>query len=525
MIGTSPLEYAWVVTWVVILHSIGPLCVGYSILSRLLPDRLRLWRYLEYWAYVETAFYLITYAYRNHHLQHPAAHPPPLGKEERSQLFRRCFESYQDLTTSFSRWFLDAPIAALKRENIKEWLRWAFLNTGLVDPTYEDELDTYVTEIERKLGLNFEPGRADIKSIRLTLDKVDALHRSLTWYLCIFVVDVVTHGYMYLYGFEFYRASIADSVGIIPPRPQALITRHRSPSPHLSYWYRRHTSKKDLPVVFIHGIGIGLYPYMQLFSEVNMGRREEEGQIGILAIEILPISSRITTPVPQKEEMCRRIACILRYHGFDHFVLLTHSYGSVVATHMIKTPELADRISSVILVDPVSILLHQPDVAYNFTVRAPKHANEWLVWYFGSKDMGVAHTLSRTFFWSQNILWKDDLFAHRATVFLSAKDSIINAPQVRRYLQAMEEEEEEEEKQEKGGVQEKGHASVPVPDNVTTQIEKSKTDQPTTTDLCNHGSLDVVWCPDLDHGQIFDLAHWRGRLKEEILKKARYSTV
>lgn len=33
---------------------------------------------------------------------------------------------------------------------------------------------------------------------------------------------------------------------------------------------------------------------------------------------------------------------------------------------MLKNPELSSRISSVVLVDPISILLNQPDVAYNF---------------------------------------------------------------------------------------------------------------------------------------------------------------
>lgn len=182
MIGTSPLEYVWVVTWVIILHSIGPLCTTYCAMATILPEYLRVWRYLEYWAVTETVFYIIMCGYRKYHLQHPAIHPPPLGKEERSQLFRLCFGSSQDFATSFSRWFLDTPIVALKKENIKEWLRWAFLNTGMADPTYDDELDTYVKHLETALGVDFEPGRADVKSIRLTLDRVEALHRSLTWY-------------------------------------------------------------------------------------------------------------------------------------------------------------------------------------------------------------------------------------------------------------------------------------------------------------------------------------------------------
>ncbi|KAI1607825.1 hypothetical protein EDD36DRAFT_459058 [Exophiala viscosa] len=496
MLGTSRLEYLWVVTWVVVLHSIGPLSVLYCVAAQFLPERFRIWKYLEYGALIETLFYFLTYGYRKYHLQYPALHPPPLERAERIRLFRRCVESSGDLATFFTGWFLGTPIAAIKRENIKEWLRWAFLNTAMVDPSQDDELEAYVVELETKLGTNFEPGRADVKCIRLTLDKVDALHRSLTWYLCIFVVDIVTHAYMYINDFHFYRGSITNSVSIIPPRPQAFIASYPSPSQNMSYWHRPHTAQRELPLVFLHGVGVGLYPYMRLLKEVNMGRRDEDGMIGILALEILPISSRITPPLPRKEDMCQQIHCIFDHHGFDKFILVSHSYGSVITTHLLKTPELAHRISSVILVDPVSILLHQPDVVYNFTVRSPKFANEWLLWYFGSKDMGVAHTLSRAFFWSQNILWKEDLNLHRAIVFLSGKDSIINAPQVRRYLQDIEEHDP--------GKDEAEYA------------ENSVLDPP------ERGCVDVVWCPNLDHGEVFNLAAWRERLKLEIIRKARY---
>ncbi|KEF56184.1 uncharacterized protein A1O9_07765 [Exophiala aquamarina CBS 119918] len=499
MIGTSSLEYVWVVTWVIVLHSIGPLCAIYCATATFLPKYLRAWRYLEYLAVTETVFYFITYAYRKHHLQHPALHPSPLSKEQRSQRFHLCFDNSQDFATSFLRWFLDTPIDALKRENVKEWLRWAFLNTETADPNHDDELDTYVKHLEAKLGVDFEPGRANVQSIRLTLDRVDALHRSLTWYACVSVVDVLTHVYMCVHGFHFYRGSIAHSISIMPPRPQALTTTHRSPNRNMSYWYQPHTSQKELPIVFLHGIGVGLYPYMPLLKEVNMCRQNEDGKIGILAVEILAISSRITATAPRKEDMCNQLRSVLRYHGIERFVLVSHSYGSVISTHLLKTPDLARQISSVILVDPVSILLHQPDLVYNFTVRTPKFANEWLFWYFGSKDIGVAHTLSRTFFWAENILWKEDLFVHHATVFLSGKDSIINAPQVRRYLEDIEE-----------------HGADKGPDQ-----DEAKGHEQSMPGLRKRGSLEVVWCADLDHGQVFDLAAWRERLKIEILRKAR----
>lgn len=52
---------------------------------------------------------------------------------------------------------------------------------------------------------------------------------------------------------------------------------------------------------------------------------EDDGQLGIIAIEIMPISFRITGEPLQKEAMCREIDAILKKHGWDKFVLVSHS--------------------------------------------------------------------------------------------------------------------------------------------------------------------------------------------------------
>jgi hypothetical protein len=119
--------------------------------------------------------------------------------------------------------------------------------------------------------------------------------------------------------------------------------------------------------------------------------------------------------------------------------------------------------------------------------------------------MGVAHTLSRTFFWSENILWKDELLSHHATVFLASKDSIINAPLVYEYLQEADGGDGNKVKTERVGFNSDDHSETVVPEKL-------------------HGGddwLNVVWCPNLDHGQIFDLPLWRRQLVEETLAHAR----
>ncbi|KAL7940373.1 hypothetical protein V8C42DRAFT_243328 [Trichoderma barbatum] len=67
--------------------------------------------------------------------------------------------------------------------------------------------------------------------------------------------------------------------------------------------------------------------------------------------------------------MCEEVHCILTAHGWERFILVSHSYGSVVATYLLHKPQIASKIGPILFVDPVSFLLHLPDVAYNFICR------------------------------------------------------------------------------------------------------------------------------------------------------------
>jgi pimeloyl-ACP methyl ester carboxylesterase len=240
------------------------------------------------------------------------------------------------------------------------------------------------------------------------------------------------------HGFHFRRTALSRFFTLFPFRPQTLLTIEKSPVKHLTYWHRQHTSKTKLPILFIHGIGIGLYPYIRFLSDLNSADGLEDSgpddQVGIIAIEIMPVSFRITHSALSKSEMCAEIEAILAHHGWDKVVLVSHSYGTVVSTHLLKTPSTSHLIGPIVLIDPVSILLHLPDTAYNFKHRKPKRANEHQLYYFASMDMGVSHTLSRHFFWFENVLWKEDIEGRNATVSLARKDLIVDTEAVSRYL-------------------------------------------------------------------------------------------
>lgn len=193
MIGNSAPEHIFIHACIFLLRSVAPLSVVYNVKIYCFPLSFRLPRPLEICALAETLWYFAFYLYRKNYLQRPAVHPPLPSREKRRELSTRCFENIPDYDKYISKWFLDASLDDIKRENIKDFFRWAFFNTAISDSTYDAELDEYVKQLEELAGRQFSPGRGDAKCLRLTFDKAHILHRSLIWYLVRYFIseDVV----------------------------------------------------------------------------------------------------------------------------------------------------------------------------------------------------------------------------------------------------------------------------------------------------------------------------------------------
>ncbi|KAM5354922.1 hypothetical protein ACJ41O_001568 [Fusarium nematophilum] len=327
MAGTSAWDYIFIRTSIFLLHLVAPLSVVYSLGSWLVGFPFRVPRVLEVWLALEAAFYLVVYLPYKAYLQTAATHPAAASRDDRRRLFWRCHGNIPDPERFLMKWFRDAPVAEIKRDNVKEFYRWAFLNTADPDPADDEELEYYVGELEQSLGRRLEAGRGTAKCLRLSLDKVDMLHRSLIWYLCVSVVDTLASIALRYHSFYFHRTSLLRCLAVFPSRIPTLFAAHRSPARTLTYWYRRHTSRTRLPVLFIHGIGVGLYPYIRFLADINAHGNEDplDGQVGIIAVELMSISSRITEQAMLKDEMCDEIHSILKAHGWSRVMLVSHS--------------------------------------------------------------------------------------------------------------------------------------------------------------------------------------------------------
>ena len=259
-----------------------------------------------------------------------------------------------------------------------------------------------------------------------------------------------------------------------------------------------------------------MIPQIEFLHELDAALNaptSNDGEVGILAIETLQISSRLTKAVPTRPEFIQQLTKILDSNGYSRFVLSSHSYGSVLCTHILTNSALASRVSATLLIDPVTVLLHMPDVAYNFTVRKPKHANEWQLWYFASKDPGTSYTLGRHFFWSENCLWRDRITelvqnGTRVTASLGGKDLIVDTETVGTYL-----------------------SELRAPDPIANPDDECREQMDLRTSKVAPVSwkqrpwrgkgLEVMWWEGLDHAQVFDKHERRARLIDVLVEYSK----
>ncbi|BFZ61202.1 hypothetical protein YB2330_002261 [Saitoella coloradoensis] len=510
---------SFVYTALVVLHSLG-----WSSIPKIFGTKTGLQRILLGYALVEVTFYL-WYRRRKRWSQRPSSNSPLTTPEDRVFLFRRCLA---DLTAAmepgmtefplprkahdaeysaadfFRTWFLNAKLSDIHRGNIEEWMLWALFNMDYVDVEQQDkemqraiflELQKYCNEIEVLLGVELPDGyNPRIKSMRLNKDVVHMKHRPALWYLIVAGLDAYTQILLRSLGFMHFVPRKDIVTYVFPPSFSHLRRFTKESDLALSYWYRPPLTATSTakPIILIHGIGTGLQPYDVLIKMLS------KHDAPIFLVELMHVSMRMVNRIPGRRETVEGIKRMLQKEGYENGVVVGHSLGTVVSTWLIHDPE--PPVSHVILVDPVVFLLHLPDVAYNFVYRFPKRANEWLLWWFASREAGISYSLGRNFFWFENILFRNEIgrrtekdialighdaewdisqsrhegrWAEKACIVLAGKDQIAPTKAVWKYLNQGEE----------PNYIQPGPYQLP----------------PGTTMAHTPNGLDVVYCPGLDH--------------------------
>lgn len=288
------------------------------------------------------------------------------------------------------------------RDELTDMIAWAFFYKKLEDLDSDEVAWTEFTyekiSSEFRMDEKLRPGRTGAVPIRHTLDEIHCIHRPLLFYTVIRALDFM-HGCL-LMARGFKRA------------------HHHG----LRYWYRLRSGFKGIhclespeqPLIFFHGIGLGLTLYMPLL--LRLGSPDQ------FLFELPWISMNPFAAIPSSSDYAHWVVEVLEQHSLTSCVALGHSFGTLPVAWLLRYKPAI--ISRCVLVDPVCILLNLPDVCVNFLYKRPRSLMGALLRVFGAREFGIARTLMRHFFWTDSVIFPE-MLPEGSSVILMGKDKIL----------------------------------------------------------------------------------------------------
>ena len=393
--ATGPIFMALVeiFLWIAI-SATGPLCLLGLLWMAVRRRRPRKRFALFIWAVAESGSWL--------HVRHAIAttldkrSPPLSGAQlDRARESAMKVQRYEFVGNRTSE-MINGWTTNWSREHLLNWEAWKVANA----PSFKDVPSFLRDDIERNVDhlrakLHGKPSDEETRYIRLTLDSVK--DRAMAKPLWLYVL---------LRGGQWLIAEVHMRCLGFRPKTYG----------RLRFWIWENPKKTfDEPaLVFIHGLGLGLLPYigwMDDFLEASKSRP------AIIVPDLYylsmapPIEIAVRGGIPDSTAHVAAIEAAILEHSptADFFV---HSYGSVVASWLLHDrPHL---IRALAMAEPVAVLIHHARVCRSFLYDlSHEHKKvslyKALVHRLVATDPGVVHVLMRHFWWFESTIFLEDL--------------------------------------------------------------------------------------------------------------------
>ena len=185
-----------------------------------------------------------------------------------------------------------------------------------------------------------------------------------------------------------------------------------------------------IPIVFCHGIGVGIGYYSHLIDMlVKSGHPIFLPEIPYVC-GFRPWVSRKSILTPHA--VVATVTAMLASHGHMKATFIGHSYGTSWLSYMCKYAK--DALAAVVFLDPICFCIHHPCLTKSFVYH---RADPGSVSYFVKTDVIINWTIQRSFPWSRIILFVDDIPDDiPCSIFLSEYDNLIPVETVKNYLKS-----------------------------------------------------------------------------------------
>jgi hypothetical protein len=265
----------------------------------------------------------------------------------------------------------------------------------------------------------FEHGFNDgIECIRLNLDPVEAIHRPLFVYLILYTVTILYNEIFLHAVWNFSQGQRVQVWGstmgyvdqcyytmksfFFPPETSFEQESKSVKKSVVSYYYRPVQQTEDetmVPIVFIHGIGIGTLTYAEFVHRLGKLNRP------LFLVELPYVSMHMVDDVPTAHDTVNAIQDMLHHHHYKQAIFVSHSLGTGATSWLMNIkPEL---VAGTVMIDPICFLLHYHHVAFNFVHRVPTNLVEVsrvYLYRFSTRKLTIYKSMSCTMGLQENCI-------------------------------------------------------------------------------------------------------------------------
>ncbi|TIA95779.1 hypothetical protein E3P96_03759 [Wallemia ichthyophaga] len=335
-----------------------------------------------------------------------------------------------DFREKVRTWFSMAEWGAITHTDMLTWLSWSMLGVPLSHRNVPF-LEECARLVERRTGHAFPlertPGLPRPTIIRLNIDPVRTRHRPLAFYILLAAAHYLT---IALLRWRYHAGVwIERGVEYVVREGRVSVDKKDEDGGGRN---DAEINSNETPITLMHGLGFGLPHYARTFAYLADKFPQRTVVMPLNPSTSMRVfSARYLRPIT-REEASEGLNGVLRRVGATSTDIVSHSFGTIAHTHILK--DAPGLVRKSVLLDPVTFCLWEGDLCYRFLYRVPQTAMELLMHYFVATETGLANTLQRSFSWSCNLLWPHELERSATKIFLGGEDAVFDSARVYAYL-------------------------------------------------------------------------------------------
>lgn len=338
-----------------------------------------------------------------------------------------------DIRKFLSGWFHGAPFEVLRHGNIQDFVAYGFYCSAFEElpPRQQIATDEFIQEVSSTWDVSFPEGfNAEVTPMTHLWEPLRVGFKPVIIHLASEICGGLTRILLCCQG---YKTTKQDGFAFWIWRPPGSRSNTRGTTADTG---------KGPPIVFLHGVGWGLMPYLHFVSVLSRAAPSSP----IVVAEVPHLAIRLTGTPRSVDDIAHATAAVLRQHGFDNGACIVgHSYGTFAVSRIRQLyPQMTHSMA---LLDPVCLMTCAPGLLANFVYKQPELS--WrsstsaeglmnIARNIATRDLLIAASFCRNFHWHELMLWPEDMAGVKAVVALSFHDDLVPVNQVMAQMQQAE---------------------------------------------------------------------------------------